>query len=175
MNFKSNQSKSTFLLCKKYYSVVVLILLWGFSPHLVASNQAQKPTEVTQQKKSIKGIILDETNVPMIGVSILEKGSTNGTITDINGQFELKVLNVKSKIVISYIGYETKELNADNNDMKILLQPITKQIDEVVVVGYASQKKQSVVGSIAQTTGESLKTKGGVTDLLRVVELVQIR
>jgi len=165
MNFKSNQSKSTFLLCKKYYSVVVLILLWGFSPHLVASNQAQKPTEVTQQKKSIKGIILDETNVPMIGVSILEKGSTNGTITDINGQFELKVLNVKSKIVISYIGYETKELNADNNDMKILLQPITKQIDEVVVVGYASQKKQSVVGSIAQTTGESLKTKGGVTDL----------
>jgi TonB-linked SusC/RagA family outer membrane protein len=165
MTLKSNQCRNTILSSRKYYFVVLLIMLWGFSPHLKASNQVQKPTEVTHQKKSIKGIILDETNVPMIGVSILEKGSTNGTITDLDGQFELMVLNVKSKIIISYIGYETKELDAENKIMKIQMQPITKQIDEVVVVGYASQKKQSVVGSIAQTNGEALKTRGGVTDM----------
>jgi TonB-linked SusC/RagA family outer membrane protein len=165
MNFKSNQSKSTFLLCKKYYSVVVLILLWGFSTHLVASNQAQKPTEVTQQKKSVKGTVLDETNAPMIGVSVVEKGTTNGTVTDLNGNFELKISTSNAKIVLSYIGYEAKELTIQNSDLKVQLLPFSKNIEEVVVVGYASQKKQSVVGSIAQTTGDALKTRGGVTDM----------
>ena len=150
MNFKSNQSKGTILSCKKYYSVVVFILLWGFSPHLIASNQVQKPTEVTQQKKSVKGTVLDETNAPMIGVSVIEKGTTNGTVTNINGIFELKVSTANAKLVFSYIGYDGKEVKVDQPALQVQLLPNSKQIDEVVVVGYSSQKKQSVVGSIAQ-------------------------
>jgi TonB-linked SusC/RagA family outer membrane protein len=169
MNFKSNQSKGTILSCKKYYSVVVFILLWGFSPHLIASNQVQKPTEVTQQKKSVKGTVLDETNAPMIGVSVIEKGTTNGTVTNINGIFELKVSTANAKLVFSYIGYDGKEVKVDQPALQVQLLPNSKQIDEVVVVGYSSQKKQSVVGSIAQTTGESLKTKGGVTNLANAI------
>jgi len=169
MNFKSNQSRSTFLSCKKYYSVVLLIMLCGFSPHLIASNQLQKPTEVTPQKKSIKGIVLDETNTPMIGVSVTEKGTKNGSITDVNGNFVLKVTTANAKLVFSYIGYNPKEFSAEDTAMKIQLLPTSRNIDEVVIVGYASQKKQSVVGSIAQTTGESLKTKGGVTNLANAI------
>ncbi|MEI6753372.1 MAG: TonB-dependent receptor [Paludibacter sp.] len=169
MNFKSNQSRSTFLSFKKYYSVVLLIMLWGFSPHLIAGNQVQKPTEVTQQKKSIKGTVLDEINAPMIGVSVTEKGTKNGTITDVNGNFALKVSTANAKLVFSYIGYNPKEFSSEDTAMKVQLIPATKNIDEVVIVGYASQKKQSVVGSIAQTTGESLKTKGGVTNLANAI------
>ena len=169
MNFKSNQSKCTFLSGKKYYFVVLAILLLGFTPHLKSANEIQKPAEITQQKKSIKGSVLDETNAPMIGVSVVEKGTTNGTVTDINGNFEIKVSTVNAKLVFSYIGYEAKELTTQNSDLKIQLLPISKNIEEVVVVGYASQKKQSVVGSIAQTTGESLKTKGGVTNLANAI------
>ena len=94
MNFKSNQSKCTFLSGKKYYFVVLAILLLGFTPHLKSANEIQKPAEITQQKKSIKGSVLDETNAPMIGVSVVEKGTTNGTVTDINGNFEIKVSTV---------------------------------------------------------------------------------
>ena len=169
MNFKSNQSKCTFLSGKKYYFVVLAILLLGFTPHLKSANEIQKPAEITQQKKSIKGSVLDETNAPMIGVSVVEKGTTNGTVTDINGNFEIKVSTVNAKLVFSYIGYEAKEISTQNSDLKIQLLPISKNIEEVVVVGYASQKKQSVVGSIAQTTGESLKTKGGVTNLANAI------
>lgn len=165
MNFNFNQSKNTLLSIERYCSVILFILLLGISPHFGGTIQAQKPVEVTQQKKSIKGTILDETNLPMIGVSILEKGTTNGTISDINGNFELKVLNPKSVILISYIGYESLEVNAENNELNLSMTPITKQIDEVVVVGYASQKKQSVVGSIAQTSSETLKSRGGVSNL----------
>ena len=169
MNFKSNQSKCTFLSGKKYYFVVLAILLLGFTPHLKSANEIQKPAEITQQKKSIKGSVLDETNTPMIGVSVVEKGTTNGTVTDINGNFEIKVSTVNSNLVFSYIGYEAKEITTQNSELKIQLLPISKNIEEVVVVGYASQKKQSVVGSIAQTTGESLKTKGGVTNLANAI------
>ncbi|MCX6307967.1 MAG: SusC/RagA family TonB-linked outer membrane protein, partial [Bacteroidia bacterium] len=165
MSLKSNPSKRTLQSCKKSYSVVLLILLLGISPHLKAIPDIQTSAEVTQQKKSIKGTVLDEANLPMTGVIVSEKNSKNGSITDINGNFELKVSDVNAKIGFSFIGYEPKELKAEETFMKIQLLPTLKQMEEVVVVGYASQKKQSVVGSIAQTTGDVLKTRGGVTDM----------
>ncbi|MCX6327358.1 MAG: TonB-dependent receptor [Bacteroidia bacterium] len=165
MNFKSIQSKNAFLLYRKYYSVVLLMLICGIPTQLLATDKVQKPTEVTQQKKTVKGIVLDENNETLIGVTVLEKGTTNGIITDVNGKFELNVSNANAKLIFSYIGYDTKELIVENTELTIQLIPAIKQIDEVVIVGYASQKKQSVVGSIAQTTGDVLKTRGGVTDM----------
>jgi TonB-linked SusC/RagA family outer membrane protein len=165
MNFETNLIKSAFLLNGKYYSVVLLLLLLGIPPQLKATNEVQKPTEVTQQIKTIKGTVLDENNQTLIGVTVLEKGTTNGTITDVDGKFELKVSSVNAKLIFSFIGYDTKELIVEDAVLTIQLLPSTKQIDEVVIVGYASQKKESVVGSIAQTTGDVLKTRGGVTDM----------
>ena len=170
MNSKSNQCKSTFLFCKKYSYVVLLMFCWGISPQLNASNEAKETVQSsTQQKRIIKGIVLDETNAPMIGVSIIEEGSTNGTVTDLKGQFQLKVVDAKANLKFSCVGYITKEMVAESNEIKIQLAPTSKQMEEVVVVGFSVQKKQSVVGSIAQTTGESLKTKGGVTNLANAI------
>lgn len=159
MNFKSNKRKSTSFQTWKFFSLVLMLSLWGVAPFLQASTNTLPP----ENQRIIKGIVVDETNEPMVGVSIMEKGTTNGTITDINGAYQIKV-NADAKLVFSYIGYVAKEL-ASAAAVKVQLLPDSKQIDEVVVVGYANQSKKSVVGSIAQVSGETLKSKGGVANL----------
>ncbi len=163
MNFKSNKRKCTFFTLRKYFSLVLVLCVWAISPQLNAQTNSAGNTKV------VKGIVLDELNEPMIGVNVMEKGTTNGTITDFNGKFQLKVASSTSKLTVTYIGYGKKEFDASASDVKIKLEPDTKVIDELVVVGYASQSKKSVVGSIAQASGESLKQKGvmgSLTDAL---------
>lgn len=163
MNFKSNKRKCTFFTLRKYFSLVLVLCVWAISPQLNAQTNSAGNTKV------VKGIVLDELNEPMIGVNVMEKGTTNGTITDFNGKFQLKVASSTSKVTVTYIGYGKKEFEASASDVKIKLEPDTKVIDELVVVGYASQSKKSVVGSIAQASGESLKQKGvmgSLTDAL---------
>lgn len=161
MNFKSNKGKSTFLNLRKYFSVVLVLYLWGIIPQLNATVYSAPP----ENQKIVKGIVVDEMNEPMLGVNVIEKGTTNGSITDLNGRFQLKVSGTTSKLVFSYIGYTVTEVNVGNGDLKVQMKPATEFIDEVVVVGYAKQKKESVVGSIAQVSGDALKSKGGVTNI----------
>jgi len=163
--FKPNQRKSTFLFFRSYYSMALLFLLLGISLQLKATNEITESAEIPQQIITVTGTVIDEANLPMIGVTVIENGTLNGTITDVNGKFELKVSNNKPLLRFSYIGYESIELIVENPAIQIQLLPATTQIDELVVVGFSAQKKQSVVGSIAQTTGEVLKTRGGVTDM----------
>ena len=160
MNFKSNKRKCTFLNLRKYFSLVLVLCLWGISPQLKAAGSAIPP----ENTKIVKGIVVDELNEPMIGVNVMEKGTANGTITDFNGKFQLKVSST-AKLVVTYIGYVSKELQIVSGDLKIQLLPDAREIDEVVVVGYANQNKKSVVGAITQTSGEALKTKGTMGNL----------
>lgn len=169
MNLKSNQSVRTLNSFRKYYPAFLLLLLFSGTSLLKANNEFQKQTDQAQQKRTLKGIVLDEMNLPLIGVSVAEKGTKNATITDINGKFTLKVTKDETTLVFSYIGYNSKEVTTTNSDIQVQLQPVIKSMDEVVVVGYASQKKQSVVGSIAQTTGELLKTRGGVSNMANAI------
>lgn len=114
--------------------------------------QAAKPG----QKRTIKGIVNDDKGVPVIGASILEKNTLNGTVTDIDGTYTL-TLDKSDVIVVSCIGYATKEISVGNQStIDVVLSEDTRLLDEVVVVGYGTQKKSDVSGSVTTVSGDKL-------------------
>lgn len=110
-----------------------------------------------QPSLTVKGIVKDESGEPLIGVNVSAKGTTIGVITDINGQYNLEI-PPKSTLLFSYIGYVSQEITVINQKLiNITLKEDTQKLDEVVVVGYGTQKKVTVTGSVASVTGEELK------------------
>ena len=103
----------------------------------------------------VSGVIVDETGEPIIGASILEKGTTNGTITDYDGNFTLDVAE-GATLEISYVGYATQSLKATAG-MHVVLKEDTEVLEEVVVVGYGVQKKSDLTGSISQVSEKDLQ------------------
>lgn len=109
------------------------------------------------QGKTIKGQILDETGESMIGVSVLVKGTTIGTVTDFDGNYTLEVPSGKNILEISYIGYKTKEITIGNNSLiNIKMEPDTQALDEVVVIGYGVVKKRDLTGAVASMKNEDV-------------------
>lgn len=113
-------------------------------------------------QKEVKGVVKDPTGETVIGASILEKGTTNGTITDFDGNFVLTVSD-NAVLQISYIGFQTQEINVKGKtSFVVTLKEDSEVLDEVVVVGYGAQKKESVVGAISQVSSkELLKSPSG--------------
>ena len=112
-----------------------------------------------QQTRKITGKVTDaKTGDELIGVNIVIKGTTKGTVTNINGNYSIEVNNqADAKLVFSYIGYEnTEEKVLKNNVVNVKLSEASSQLNEVVVVGYGSQKKESVIGSISSISSKSL-------------------
>lgn len=106
---------------------------------------------------SVHGKVIDETGVSMPGVTILQKGTTNGTATDVDGKFQIQVIGTNSVLVFSSVGYDSKEINVDNQqEINVSLIPASKKLDEVVVVGYGIIKKSDVTGSIVSLKKEDL-------------------
>jgi iron complex outermembrane receptor protein len=110
----------------------------------------------------VRGLVQDKAGEPLIGVNVLEKGTTNGVITDFNGQFTLNVAQGKT-LVVSYVGYHTQEVTVKGHDLKIVLTEDTKLLDEVVVVGYGSMSRKDVTSSITTVKAEDLNI-GAYTD-----------
>lgn len=114
-------------------------------------------TEIVQQTGTITGKIIDSNGEAIIGASVVVKGTSNGTITDIDGNFTLTV-PVKSILTVSYVGYETVYVPVDGKKtFSITLKEDTEMLDEVVVVGYGTQKKATLTGSISQVGGDEIK------------------
>ena len=112
-----------------------------------------------QGSRSISGTVLDaSTNEPMIGVSVIEKGTSNGTVTDIDGKFVLSVRQ-NATVSFSYVGYVTRELAANRISGNILLTEDDKTLSEVVVVGYGTQKKVNLSGAVTAVEGDKLAGK----------------
>jgi len=140
---------------------------------LYKQNNLKKPesvtikTEVDQStKKVITGIVKDNEGNTLPGVSVSVKGTIIGNITDANGKFSLFVTKDVNTLVFSFIGLETQEiLVTDRSPINVTMKETAVSINEVLVVGYGVQKKESVVGSIVQTTNEQLKRSGGVIDM----------
>ena len=101
------------------------------------------------------GLVKDKTGEPMIGVNVLVKGTTNGTITDFDGKFSIPDVPSNATLVVSYIGYLTKEVKSGKN-LVIVLEEDTKTLDEVVVIGYGTVKRRDLTGSVASVTGDKL-------------------
>ena len=120
---------------------------------------------VSAQNLTVNGIVVDEKSGESLpGVSVLVKGTKTGTVTDANGKFSIKVSS-GSTLNVSYIGYKTEQVALKGKTyLKIVLGEDSKGLDEVVVVGYSTQKKESVVGSISTVKGSDLM-KAGVTSV----------
>lgn len=130
---------------KKWYILMLLMSLWFVG---------------AQAQETVRGVVTDATGEPLIGANVVEKGHpSNGTITNIDGQFILKVTNNKSVLSISMIGMKTVEvaIPKDGKPMTVKLHDDTQTLDEVVVVAYGQQKKVSVTGSISAVGNRELK------------------
>lgn len=115
---------------------------------------------ITQQKKAINGVVFDGgMNEPLIGANVVVKGTTNGTVTDLDGKFTLEA-NPNDILVISSIGFKTLEIKASEAAKgKITLNEDSQALDEVVVVGYGVQKKANLTGSVATVKAETLESR----------------
>ena len=115
--------------------------------HIIIKKQASNTTN--QQSKLVKGTIVDATGMPVIGANVMVKGTTNGTITDMDGNFSLEA-PVGATLVVSYVGYSNQEIKVGNQkNLSIALKEDSEALDELVVVGYMTQKKASLTGAVA--------------------------
>lgn len=122
-----------------------------------------------QKKKRITGSVLDDTGEPVIGANVVEKGTTNGIITDIDGKFVLEV-EENAILQISYIGYTAQEVTVKNQDnFTISLSENTEQLEEVVVIGYGVMKKSDLTGAVGSLNAEKL-TEQRKTDVAQAVQ-----
>ena len=109
----------------------------------------------TQQAKNVTGYVGDSSG-PLVGVTVLEKGTTNGTVTDLDGRFSLSV-NTGATLVFSYVGYVTQEVRVgSDSNYSVTLEEEGKSLNEVVVIGYGTLRREAVTGSVANVGGEKL-------------------
>ena len=137
------------------------LLLSAFSVNAAMAAPAPAGTvdEVmaVQQGKKVTGVVVDGTGEPVIGANVVVKGTTNGTITDFDGNYTIEGVSANDVLVISYIGYLSQEVPVGNQSMiKVTLKEDTQTLDEVVVVGYGTMKKSDVTGSISTAKGDDL-------------------
>src|SRR5690606_11944283 len=117
-------------------------------------NTSTTPDAVQQ---TVSGNITDEAGMPMLGVNIIEKGTNNGTTSDFDGNYTIRVSSSDAVLVFSFIGYESKEITVGNQStINTKMVPSAAALDEVVVVGYGTQKKLTLTGSVVDVEGEEL-------------------
>lgn len=127
--------------------------------HIILTTEAIKDLHAQQQAKTVTGTVTDVSGEPIIGANIRIKGTTTGTIIDIDGNFSIEA-EPQSVIEVSYIGYLTQETVINNQkSIRFLLKEDTKTLDEVVVIGYGVQKKADLTGSVANINTEKLNTQ----------------
>ena len=124
---------------------------------IVILKKTQKPHDGST-KKNIKGTVVDDKGEPIIGASVVVKGTSTGIITDLDGNYTINEVSEDAWISVSYIGYQSVELRAadSKNLLRIVLKEDTKVLDEVVVVGYGVQKKSDITGSVSSVKSAEL-------------------
>ncbi|MBD8387142.1 TonB-dependent receptor [Dysgonomonas sp. BGC7] len=124
-----------------------------------ASDNIKDVKEVQQSKTTVKGVVLDKSNNdPLIGVTVVVKGTQVATMTDIDGKFSINMPYAEASLVFSYIGFQPVEVTpAGKKELAVLMDEDSKALQEVVVVGYTKQRKETMIGSIATITTKDLK------------------
>ena len=157
---------------KRVKSVSMLLFLMAASTgsmNAISAPATASSNAIEQQTETCKGIVKDATGETVIGASVVVKGTTNGTITGIDGDFTLSGVPKGSTLVISFVGYVTQEIKFNGQALDIVLKEDSKTLDEVVVVGYGVQKKVNLTGSVTAVGPEELTTHAN-TNLLATVQ-----
>lgn len=146
---------------KHLKSVGMLLFLSTISGGAVYASSGERVTgiDAVQQNGTCTGVVKDGTGETVIGASVVVKGSTNGTITGIDGDFTLNNVPKGSTLVISFVGYETMEVKWTGTPLNIILKDDTQMLDEVVVVGYGTQKKVNVTGAVSMVDSKVLESR----------------
>lgn len=152
------KEKATNFSCRSsLFGVLLASALTMTSLTMLASDTQSMQT--VQQTSTIKGTVVDQNGEPIIGATVKVKGTNNATVTDIDGNYTLS--NAKGTLVVSYVGYKDVEVMAANNQ-RIVLQEDNSLLDEVVVVGYGTQKKVTLTGAVGMVQGDEV-LKGRAT------------
>lgn len=149
-----------------YFFIATLLGAGPFSSHVYAGTDHDQFNSVTtelnndvsqQKSKRITGTVIDDTGLPVIGANVVQKGTTNGIITDVDGHFSLEIPE-DATLEISYIGYLTQSIPVGNkSSFQITLREDTQKLDEVVVVGFGTQKKVNLTGAVSSVSSETFE------------------
>lgn len=149
-------------------SATMASVLWAGSPQELVAGV--NDVSSVMQTGVVKGTVLDASGEPVIGANVMQKGTSNGTITDLDGNFSLP--DAQGTLVISFIGYKTQEVNVKGHEqsLRIVLQEDTELLEEVVVVGYGTMKKESLTGAVTAVDQKALQGKGSLSSPLQALQ-----
>lgn len=176
MNIKFKNNGLRYSLFKTHFKIqylllITLVLILNVQTNLYAnssSNELTTSINNKDQEKTINGNVTDENGLPLPGASIIEQGTLNGVVTDFNGNFSIKVAHQNAIIEISFIGYKTQLVKANQASFKIQLVPDTTTLDEIVLIGYGSANKKDVTGSVVSISEKNMN-EGAVTSPLQLI------
>ena len=145
----------------KNLKTVSLMLLLMVAPFVAANAASPSVAAVNavQQNSVAKGNVKDAAGEPVIGASVVVKGTTNGTITDFDGNFELSGVSKGATLEISFVGFATQTITFNGQAINVVLKEDNEMLDELVVVGYGVQKKANLTGSVASINAEALESR----------------
>ena len=138
---------------KRFKTVSMMLFLMGAisgTASAAPSSVAVDDVKITQQNSACAGVVKDAMGEAIIGASVVVKGTTNGTITDFDGNFSISGVKKGDVIQISFVGYQTQEIVWDGKPLNVILKDDTQALEEVVVVGFGSQKKADLTGAVSQ-------------------------
>ena len=147
---------------KRVKSVSMLLFLMAASTgsmNAVSAPAIASSNAIEQQTETCKGVVKDAMGETVIGASVVVKGTTNGTITGIDGDFTLSGVSEGSILVISYVGYVTQEVKFNGQPLNVILKEDSQTLEEVVVVGYGVQKKANLTGAVATVNAKALESR----------------
>jgi len=150
---------------KKHFLCLLLLATGGMTAYATEA-VSNGVAEVTQQGVNVKGVVKDAKGEPIIGATVAEKGTKNATVTDFDGNYSLNVTNRNAVLVISYIGYTTQEVKAGSN---VTLEEDNALLNEVVVIGYGTQRKGDVTSAVASVKAEDFNA-GKIGDAAELVK-----
>ena len=143
----------------KSISALLLCCAIGGGTVYATPSERQVSQASQQQDGTCTGVVVDETGMTVIGASVVVKGTSNGAITDLDGKFTIKNAKPGDVIVITYVGYSPVEVTWNGQPLNITLKEDTEMLEEVVVVGYGTQKKVNLTGAVAMTEGDILENR----------------
>ena len=137
---------------------------------ILKANELYSDRSIVTQMHRVTGLVKDHTGEPVIGANIVEKGTSNGTITDINGRFSIEV-PPGATLVVSYIGYLSKEIPVNNQkEIQVALVEDSQALSEVVIVGFGSQKKENLTGAVSQVKMDEVLGSRPVTSAMGALQ-----
>jgi TonB-linked SusC/RagA family outer membrane protein len=152
----------------KYNLIKVCLLLGALLPlqNAVATGTS---SPVVQQQQIIKGTVVDKNGEPLIGVTVQVAGQNGGTVTDLDGHYSIKA-SVGAQLKFSYVGYQDQTQKITGAQLNVTMGENTKELQEVVVVGYGVQKKESLTGAVTVVDAKAFQEKGGLSSPLEALQ-----